>query len=248
MFVTPMAAQLVDKLPDGPEWLYELKLDGYRVLLIKNGTQLELRSRNDKNLTRMYPSVAAAGLKLTASSTVIDGEIVALDGQGRPSFQALQHRGSFPNHHIVFYAFDVLHLDGRDLTREPLHKRRAELPKLVDQFVLRLSVELPGSSKEVVQAVRAMGLEGVIAKRKSSMYEPGERSRDWLKLKLDRQQEFVIGGYRPAASDSVDALLVGYYEGDKLRFAGKVRAGIRRTFSAGAGDETETAARSGVPI
>ena len=225
-FVTPMAAQLVDALPDGAEWLYELKLDGYRALVIKNGTQLEIRSRNDKNLTRMYPSLEAAGRRLTAGSTVIDGEIVALDDKGRPSFQALQHRGSSPSHQIVFFAFDVLHLNGRDLTREPLHKRRANLPALVDGSVFRLSVELPGSAKDVLGAVHAMGLEGVIAKRRNSVYEPGERSRDWVKLKLDRQQEFVIGGYRPSGSESVDALLVGYYEGDELRFAGKVRAGF----------------------
>jgi bifunctional non-homologous end joining protein LigD len=214
-FVTPMAAQLVDALPDGAEWLYELKLDGYRALVIKKRTQLEIRSRNDKNLTRMYPSVVAAGLRLKAESAV-----------GRPSFQALQHRRSSLSHQIVFFAFDVLHLNGRDLTREPLHKRRANLPALVDGSVLRLSVELPGSAKDVLGAVQAMGLEGVIAKRKNSVYEPGERSRDWVKLKLDRQQEFVIGGYRPSGSEGVDALLVGYYERDELRFAGKVRAGF----------------------
>jgi bifunctional non-homologous end joining protein LigD len=225
-FVTPMAAQLVERLPDGPEWLYELKVDGYRALLIRNGRRVEIRSRNDKDLTRMYPTVASAGLRLNVNEAVIDGEIVALDAQGRPSFQALQHRGSFADHVIVFYAFDVLYLEGRDMMREPLHKRRAKLPKLVDGKTLRLSVELPGSAEQIVEAVRAQGLEGVIAKRKDSPYQAGERSGDWVKLKLDRQQEFVIGGYRPAGSQSVDALLVGYYEAGKLRFAGKVRAGF----------------------
>jgi bifunctional non-homologous end joining protein LigD len=226
-FVTPMAAHTVAKLPEGSEWLYELKLDGYRALLIKHGKQIQIRSRNDKDLTRMYPTVTAAGLRLKAEQVVLDGEIVALDTAGRPSFQALQHRGAHPKHQVVFYAFDMLHLDGKDLTGEPLTQRRARLPEIVgENATLRLSQELPGSAAEIVKAVRGAGLEGVVAKRTDSTYQPGERSTDWVKLKLERQQEFVIGGYRPAGASGVDALLVGYYEGRNLRFAGKVRAGF----------------------
>jgi bifunctional non-homologous end joining protein LigD len=196
-------------------------------LLLKDGTRVQIRSRNNKDLTRMYPRVAAAALKLKAETTVIDGEIVALGADGRPSFQTLQHRGSHPEHHIVFYAFDVLHVDGRNLMSEPLIKRRAKLASIVGQdATLRLSQDLPGTATDVVKAVRAAGLEGVIAKRKDSIYQPGERSTDWVKLKLEHQQEFVIGGYRPDGSKGVDALLVGYYEGRDLRFAGKVRAGL----------------------
>jgi bifunctional non-homologous end joining protein LigD len=139
-FVTPMAAQPVTKLPEGEDWLYEPKLDGYRALIIKDGKRLEIRSRNDKDLTRMYPAVAAAGLRLRSEQLVIDGEIVALSEDGRPSFQALQHRSSHPKHQIVFYAFDVLDLDGRDLTSEPLTERRAQLPQIVrDDPTIRLS-------------------------------------------------------------------------------------------------------------
>lgn len=222
-----MAALPVQKLPEGGDWIYELKWDGYRALLIKDGELLQVRSRNDKNLTPMYPAVAAAGARLEAEQVVIDGEIVALAPDGRPSFQALQHRSSHARHQIVFYAFDVLHLDGRDLTAEPLVSRRARLPKLVGQDVtIRLSSDLPGSAAEIVEALRAAGIEGVIAKRKDSTYEPGERSDAWLKLKLERQQEFVIGGYRPDGANGLDAILVGYYEGAKLQFAGKVRAGL----------------------
>jgi DNA ligase D-like protein (predicted ligase) len=225
-FVVPMAAHSVTELPEGDEWLYELKLDGYRGLLIKDGDRVQIRSRNDKDLTRMYPRVAAAALHLKAEQVVIDGEIVALGPDGRPSFQTLQHRSN-PEHHIVFYAFDVLHVNGRDVTGEPLMKRRTRLASIVPQdATLRLSQDLPGSADDVVKAVRAAGLEGVIAKRKDSPYQPGERSDDWVKLKLERQQEFVIGGYRPDGSSGVDALLVGYYEGRDLRFAGKVRAGM----------------------
>jgi DNA ligase D-like protein (predicted ligase) len=222
-----MAALAVKKLPEGDEWLYEPKLDGYRALLIKDRQRFGIRSRNNKDLTEMYPSVVRAGLRLKAERAVIDGEIVALSQDGRPSFQALQHRGAHPKHQIVFYAFDILHMKGRDLMAEPLVKRRAHLPKIIGHDMnIRLSAELPGSVAEIIKALRAAGIEGVVAKRKNSRYQPGERSNDWVKLKLDRQQEFVIGGYRPDGSIGLDALLVGYYNGDKLLFAGKVRAGF----------------------
>ena len=101
-FVTPMAAQVVKRLPEGDDWIYELKFDGYRALVIKDHERVEIRSRKNKDLTRMYPRLAAAGLKLNADQAVVDGEIVALDVQGRPSFQALQHRGSHPEHQVVY--------------------------------------------------------------------------------------------------------------------------------------------------
>ena len=227
VFVTPMAAQPVTRLPEGADWLYEPKLDGYRALLIKDGKQVEIRSRNDKDLTKMYPSVAAAGLWLKAEQVVVDGEIVALAEDGRPSFQALQHRGSHPRHQIVFYAFDVLHLNGQDLMSEPLTRRRTQLPQIIGHdATIRLSLDLPGTASEIVHALRRAGIEGVIAKRKDSTYQPGERSNDWVKLKLARQQEFVIGGYRPDGSIGLDSLLVGYYQDRGLMFAGKVRAGF----------------------
>lgn len=226
VFVTPMAALLVDVLPEGPEWSYELKLDGYRALIMKDGASIRIRSRNDKDLMQMYPAVAAAGRRLEADQAVIDGEIVAVDEQGRPSFQALQHRGTHPKHAIVFYAFDLLHLNGEDTTALPLKARRAKLVQVIDKSGLLLALELPGSVADIVCTVRAMQLEGIVAKRKDSPYEAGERSDNWQKLKLERQQEFVIGGYRPDGSNSVDALLVGYFDDQKLRFAGKVRAGL----------------------
>jgi bifunctional non-homologous end joining protein LigD len=143
---------------------------------------------------------------------------------GRPR---LQHGGSHPEHEIVFYAFDALHLDGRDMTRETIERRRALLPKLVGENpVIRVSDDLAGSASRVVQAVRSLGLEGVIAKRRGSLYQPGERSKDWRKLKLENQQELVIGGFRPDGRNSIDALVVGYFEGKQLKFAGKVRAGF----------------------
>jgi len=222
-----MAARLVAKLPEGPEWLYELKLDGYRGLLIKDGSQVRLRSRKDKDLAKSYPTIHAAGRNIQAQQVVLDGEIMVLDEHGRSSFNAMQHRGrGDPRHQIVFYAFDVLHLDGRDITQDPLHRRRAELPRLLDGAVLRVSQELPGTAADVLAAVQSMGLEGVVAKRRDSQYVPGERSTAWVKLKLQHQQELVVGGYRPEGSTSIDALVVGYYSGSELRYAGKVRAGF----------------------
>jgi bifunctional non-homologous end joining protein LigD len=156
---------------------------------------------------------------------VLDGEVVAVDEHGRPSFQALQHRGAHPRHSIAFYAFDLLHVDGLDLTQEPLTRRRARLPEVLGDSGILLSVELPGTAQEVTEAVRSLGLEGVIAKRRDSRYISGERSASWVKVKLDKQEEFVVGGYRPGPN-GIDSLLVGYYDGTRLLFAGKVRAGF----------------------
>ena len=132
-FIQPMAARVIEKLPEGDEWMYEVKFDGYRALLLKDGHNVRIRSRNDKDLTNAYPYLAAAGQRLKATQAVLDGEIVAVDATGRPSFQALQHRGAHPHHTIVFYAFDLLHLDGIDLTTRTLEERRARLPEVVDK-------------------------------------------------------------------------------------------------------------------
>jgi bifunctional non-homologous end joining protein LigD len=222
-FMVPMAAQLVAKLPEGPEWLYELKFDGYRALIIKDGPEVRIISRNQKDLTRTYPTVTAAAGKLAARQAVIDGEIVAHDLDGQPSFQALQHTTGPRT--IVFYAFDLLHLNGLDMTHQPLENRRAKLPMAVGNSGLVVSEELPGTAAAVIKAVKKLRLEGVIAKRRDSVYEAGERSGGWRKIKLDLQQEFVIGGFRPNGQ-TVEALLVGYYEGRSLRFGAKVRAGF----------------------
>ena len=220
-----MAARLVTRLPEGDDWLYEVKFDGYRALLIKNGQQVRIRSRNDRDLTSSYPGIAAGARGLRAETAVVDGEIVAVDARGRPSFQALQHRGAHPAHAVVFYAFDLVHLDGENLAGRPLIERRARLRRVVKGSGVLLSEDLPGTLAQVTDAVRSLGLEGVVAKRRNSIYGAGQRTDAWLKLKLDRQQEFVIGGYRPGPQ-GVDALLVGVYHDKALRFAGKVRAGF----------------------
>ena len=220
-----MTATVVRTLPEGDQWLYEVKLDGYRALIIKDHEQVQIRSRNEKDLTAAYPGITAAARRLNARTAVIDGEVVAVDDKGHPSFQALQHRAAHPRHTVVFFTFDVLHLNGEDLTRLPLEDRRKQLPAVLKNSGVLLSAELPGRAEHVIAAVQRLGLEGVIAKRRDSRYDAGQRSGAWVKLKLDKQQEFVVGGYRPGAH-GVDALVVGYHEGKQLRYAGKVRAGF----------------------
>ena len=219
-----MAAQLVDALPTGEEWLYEAKFDGYRALALKDGAKVRLLSRKGNDLTAAYPSIRQAIDALKTQSAVLDGEIVAFDEAGRPSFQHLQHRSAKPAA-IRYFAFDLLHLNGKDLHAEPLSARRAALQKLVNGSDVEFSAELPGSAEDVVQAVAQVGLEGVVAKRRNSRYESGARSSAWQKYKVQLRQEFVIGGYKPE-NRNFQSIVVGYHENRKLRFAGRVRAGF----------------------
>jgi bifunctional non-homologous end joining protein LigD len=220
-----MQARLVETLPEGDEWLYEVKLDGYRALAVKDGGTVRLLSRRNKDLTADYPGVRSAVARIRAERAVLDGEIVAVDENGRPSFQALQYRTA-RDARIAYYAFDLLHVDGIDMTGRPLEERKTQLRDVVARSGVLLSDGLPGDAESVTEAVRRLGLEGVVAKRRTSLYETGRRSGAWVKLKLDKQQEFVIGGYRPGYG-TLDTLLVGYYEnGTRLIFASKVRAGF----------------------
>jgi bifunctional non-homologous end joining protein LigD len=211
VFVSPMAAALVDKLPDGNEWLYEAKFDGYRAIALKDGTNVKILSRRGNDLTRSYPAVQQAVAALPAKSAVLDGEIVAFDQDARPSFQQLQHRTS-KGTAIRYFAFDLLHLNGVDLLGKPLQERRSLLESLVRRSGVEFSDELPGRPDQVVQAIAQVGLEGVIAKRRDSRYEPGKRTGAWQKLKVKNRQEFVIGGYKPE-NKNFQSLVAGYYEG-----------------------------------
>jgi bifunctional non-homologous end joining protein LigD len=219
-----MMAISATTLPSGAEWSYEVKWDGYRAQAVKNGPAVALASRNLKNITKQYPDVVRAAALVRAESAVLDGEIVALDARGHPSFQALHHAAT-EGLSIVYYAFDLLHLNGRDLTGTPLDERRAALRKVVEGSGVLLSDPLPGTSERIADAVRALGLEGVVAKRRRSTYAPGRRSDAWVKVRFAKHQEFVIGGFKPNAT-TFDSLLVGYYEGRKLMCAGKVRSGL----------------------
>jgi bifunctional non-homologous end joining protein LigD len=213
-FVEPMLLLRTDRLPEGAAWLYELKLDGYRALASKTGERVDLRSRNDKDFVPRFPAIAAALEKLP-DGTTIDGEIVALDDEGRPSFNLLQNYGSVAAP-IVYYAFDLLRLRGKDVMNETLTKRREllkekVLPKLNEP--VRYSPDLDASLQDLIASVKAQGLEGLVAKRRDGAYEPGQRSGSWQKMRISQGQELVIGGYTPSAKN-FDALVIGYYEAD----------------------------------
>jgi DNA ligase D-like protein (predicted ligase) len=226
MIARPMLAVAGDSIPTGPHWTYEVKWDGYRSLAIKTGGKVRLLSRNLKNLTDSYPGIVTAVLRLKSSDVVVDGEIVALDAQGRPSFQALQHRRT-ADLALVYYAFDVLRLDGQPLINERLEERRRRLETLLQPPIppILISEPLPGAPSDIEREIRRLGLEGIVAKRRDSTYRPGERSDAWVKVKFSPRQEFVIGGYK-AAGANFDSILVGYYNDRQLYFAGKVRAGF----------------------
>ncbi|MGB2715720.1 MAG: non-homologous end-joining DNA ligase [Vicinamibacterales bacterium] len=220
--IRPMLAKSADTLPIGADWTYEVKWDGYRTLAAKDGQRVRLWSRNLKDATAQYPSIARSIAEVHTDTALLDGEIVALDENGRPSFQALHHQSA---HILVYYAFDVLHVNGRDTIKVPLTERRSQLAGIVASTRVLSSDPLPGTPGQIEQAVRGLQLEGIVAKRQHSIYEPGRRSSAWVKVKFNRRQEFVIGGYKPNATN-IESLVVGYYEAGKLHFAGRVRAGL----------------------
>ncbi|MGA2114861.1 MAG: non-homologous end-joining DNA ligase [Bryobacteraceae bacterium] len=221
-----MLLEATSALPDGQNWSYEVKLDGYRALAIKSAGKVRLRSRNDKDFNARYPAVVNA-LAAMPDETVTDGEVVALDAEGRPSFHALQNHGA-SQVPIVYHVFDLLVLGGRDVMSEPLTARRELLqarilPALAEP--IRESPVLDASLSDLVAAVRAQGLEGLVAKRLDSRYEPGRRSGAWQKMRINRSEEFVIGGYTPGAR-AFDTVIFGYWEGDRLLYAGCTRNGF----------------------
>src|SRR6185437_9356914 len=196
-FVEPMKAVLVDSLPRGEDWIYELKFDGVRALALKRGKHIRLVSRNAKDFTAKFPEVVTALHALPCKEAILDGEIVALDEEGRSSFQLLQARelpGERPP--IFYYVFDLIQLDGKDLTDVPLLKRKAMAKTLLANAPdsARFSASIAAESSRVLAEMKARGLEGVIAKQKDSKYEIGRRSGAWVKFKWTTQQEFVIGG------------------------------------------------------
>jgi bifunctional non-homologous end joining protein LigD len=217
----------VETLPeDATRWEYQLKFDGYRAIAFKTGGKVFLRSRNDNDFNRRYPTVIP-GLANLPNETVIDGEVVALDEEGRPSFNALQnYNGSGTP--IFYYVFDVIVLGGRDVKGQPLEDRRElleqkVLPKLGEP--VRYTGILEASLRDLIHSVKAQGLEGLVAKRRGSRYEPGLRSGAWLKMRTDRSQEFVIGGYT-IGTKTFDALILGCYEGNRLIYVARTRNGF----------------------
>jgi bifunctional non-homologous end joining protein LigD len=230
-FIEPMKARLVDEPPKHGNWLYELKFDGIRAMAIKNDRKVSLISRNGNKLDARFPEIVEAVKNLPVREYVIDGEVVALDEDGRSSFQLLQglemEGRKAP---LRFYVFDLLQLDGKSLLGLPLEQRKQVLAKICENVgdPIRYSGEISGDVKSLLAEVKRRGLEGLIGKQRNSVYEPGRRSGTWIKLKCVNEQEFVIGGYTPPAGSRkyFGAILVGYYEIGKLRFAGKVGSGF----------------------
>ena len=225
-FIEPMLLLRRDSLPTGEHWEYELKLDGYRAIAFKRKGAVQLRSRNDKDFNDRYPAVVKA-LSALPDDTVVDGEIVAFDEEGRPSFNALQNYGSSAGP-VIYFVFDVMVLAGKDVRHEPLRQRRAllekrVLPKLAEP--VRYSAPLDADLPVLIQSVKAHGFEGLVAKRTTSAYESGLRSGAWMKMRVNRGQEFVIGGYT-RGTKTFDALVFGYYEGDRLIYVSRTRSGF----------------------
>jgi DNA ligase D-like protein (predicted ligase) len=202
----------------------EIKLDGYRCLAGRDSKGVILWSRRANIFTTQFPRITR-GFEKLQPDTLIDGEIVAIDDSGRPSFNLLQHHRSKASA-IQFYAFDILIDRGRSLLEVPLESRRELLNEALSTVgdTVRLSEAFQTAPADLLRAAKEHSLEGIIAKRKDSIYEPGKRSGAWLKYRINRGQEFVIGGYTP--DHPFDALIVGYYEGDKLYYVGKVRNGF----------------------
>lgn len=237
-----MAATLSSLPPDQDGWGFEIKWDGIRAIAyVEDDRRVRLTSRTLRDITGTYPEIQAVGAALAGHRAVLDGEIVAFDDNGRPSFQRLQARmnvtgpavieqlrGATP---VTYVVFDLLYLDGRSMLGLPYDQRRAQLDTLLhSDRAWQVPAYVRGQGSELLEASRAQHLEGIIAKRLSSRYRPGRRSRDWLKVKNIRRQEFVIGGWLPGEgglTGDLGALAVGYYdEGGALRYAGRVGTGF----------------------
>ena len=233
-YIEPMKALLVKEPPEEEGWTFEIKWDGYRALAIKKGGRVQLFSRRARESTGDFPEIAEAWERIPAKSFVVDGEIVALDERGRPSFQLLQNykqrsrTGGLP--HLYSYAFDIINLEGHDLRAAPLVQRKAILQTLLQNAseTIRFSASFEDDPNKLLAEAKRQGIEGLIAKKRDSTYEAGRRTGSWRKIKLVNEQEFVIGGFtEPKGSRCCfGAILVGYYEKGALLLASKVGTGF----------------------
>jgi bifunctional non-homologous end joining protein LigD len=230
-FIEPMKPKLVEHPPTAGDWVYELKFDGIRALAIKNGRTVQLVSRNEKKLNDRFPGIAESAADFDVDECVVDGEVVAMDEEGRSSFQLLQRAElDSKDAPLAFYVFDLLQLNGHSLINLPLTARKEALMRMIPPSgdVIRFSGTLGTDANTLLPEIQRRSLEGLIGKRRDSVYEPGRRSGIWIKLKCVTEQEFVIGGFTPPAGarKHFGALLVGYYDKGRLRFAGKVGTGF----------------------
>ncbi|HYF34071.1 MAG TPA: non-homologous end-joining DNA ligase [Prosthecobacter sp.] len=230
-YFEPMKARLVESAPADGDWIYEIKFDGFRALALKGADDTRLLSRTEKDLGGKFPEVLDAVRELAADDCVLDGEIVALDENGRSSFQMLQaYEMDQVRPPLCYYVFDLPRLDGKDLRALPLTERKEQLKKLLQKApdTIRYSASLEGDIDSLLDKAQSLGLEGLIGKKKNSRYESGLRTGSWVKLKIVKEQEFVIGGYTaPSGSRShFGSLVLGVYDNKKLQCVGKVGTGF----------------------
>ena len=231
-FVSPSLATLGDKAPDGGNWVHEIKFDGYRIQARTDRGKVKLFTRKGLDWTEKFPTIASAISKLKARSALFDGELVAEDANGISSFSLLQQDLKADRHdRMVFYMFDLLHLDGVDPTSLPLSTRKKALANLLnglpERGPLRLSESLTGSGTTLLRHACEMGLEGIVSKLANGPYNSG-RSHEWIKTKCSDRQEFVVAGLVPSTADAraVGALVLGVYDGDTLKYAGRTGTGF----------------------
>ncbi|MBA2249903.1 MAG: DNA ligase D [Chitinophagaceae bacterium] len=223
-----MLATLIDEPFDEPGWIYEVKWDGYRALAYLNKGEVDIRSRNNKSFNEKFYAVYEA-LKRWKINAVVDGEIIVTNEKGISNFGNLQSWRSEADGELVFYLFDLLWLDGYDLTKLPLTKRKEILLSIAPHTnTIRISESFDAGATEFFELAKKMGLEGIIAKKEGSIYIPDNRSKEWLKIKTGKRQEVVIGGYtnNEGSKKAFSALLVGVFENDKLLYTGKIGTGF----------------------
>jgi bifunctional non-homologous end joining protein LigD len=228
-----MLATLVDEPFHEPGWIYEIKWDGYRAISYIHKGNVEIRSRNNKSFNQKFYPIYDA-LKKWKVNAVVDGEIIVMNDKGAADFSDLQGWRSEADGHLGYYIFDILWLDGKDLTQLPLSKRREILRSVVPEEhpTLKMSESFDAEGKEFFRLASRFGLEGIIAKKEDSVYKPGNRSKEWLKIKTEKRQEAVIAGYtrNEGSSKKFSALLLGLYENGEFVFIGPVGTGFSTSF------------------
>ena len=253
----PQKALLVAEPPRGPRWVHELKLDGFRmgVFIAREGKRRVVRivSRRGTDYTNAYPEVVASALALPCETAALDGEVVVLNERGLSDFQALQNLGT-SRKGLAYFAFDLLAVNGENLTAMALEDRKRRLEMLIGEAdgAIRYTPHFEAEGSDVLREACRLGAEGIVSKCRDAPYRVGQRSYDWQKTKCVKRQDFVVGGFTDPERSRVGigSLLVGYYEGDALRFAGKVGTGKGWTdaFARGLRKQLETIETAASPF